>query len=109
MTDGALIGLAGVPLADMDLACAEVIRIRRNLGLPGIILPSNYFNTLADMEEMRPLLTAANEYGCHIMLHPGLKVGEEPPARITDHTQYRLSALDLQNMRGASGVDGDPV
>ena len=96
-TDGALIGLAGVPLADMDLACAEVIRIRRDLGLPGIILPSNYFNTLSDMEEMRPLLEAANEFGCHIMLHPGLKVGEEPPARPTDHMQYRLSALDLQN------------
>jgi aminocarboxymuconate-semialdehyde decarboxylase len=86
-----------VPLTDMDLACAEVLRIRRDLGLPGIILPSNYFNTLDDMEEMRPLLDAANTYGCHIMLHPGLKVGEEPPARPTDHMQYRLSALDLQN------------
>ena len=96
-TDGALIGLAGLPLADMDMACAEVRRIRRDLGLPGIILPSNYFNTLADMEEMRPLLEAANEYGCHIMLHPGLKVGEEPPARPTDHMQYRLSAVDLQS------------
>jgi aminocarboxymuconate-semialdehyde decarboxylase len=96
-TDGALIGLAGVPLADMDLACAEVRRIRRDLGLPGIILPSNYFNTLADMEEMRPLLKAANEFGCHIMLHPGLKVGEDPPARPTDNMQYRLSAVDLQS------------
>jgi aminocarboxymuconate-semialdehyde decarboxylase len=96
-TDGALIGLAGVPLADMELACTEVRRIRRDLGLPGIILPSNYFNTLADMEEMRPLLEAANEFGCHIMLHPGLKVGEEPPARPTDNMQYRLSAVDLQS------------
>lgn len=96
-TDGALIGLAGVPLADMKRACAEVRRIRRDLGLPGIILPSNYFNTLADMAEMRPLLKAANDYGCHIMLHPGLKVGEEPPARPTDNMQYRLSAVDLQS------------
>jgi len=71
-TDGALIGLAGVPLSDMDLACAEVRRIRRDLGLPGIILPSNYFNSIAEAEELRPLLEAANEYGCHIMLHPGL-------------------------------------
>lgn len=101
-TEGALIGLAGLPLADMDLACAEVRRIRRDLGLPGVILPSDYFNTLADMEEMRPLLKAANDYGCHIMLHPGLKVGEEPPARPTDNMQYRLSAVDLQS--GASQV-----
>jgi len=96
-TNGALIGLAGVPLADMGVACAELTRIRRDLGLPGIILPSNYFNTLAEAEEMRPLLEAANEYGCHIMLHPGLKVGEEPPARPNDNIQYRLSAVDLQS------------
>jgi predicted TIM-barrel fold metal-dependent hydrolase len=96
-TDGALIGLAGVPLADMALACAEVRRIRRDLGLPGIILPSNYFNSLAEAEELRPLLEAANEYGCHIMLHPGLKVGQEPPARPDDNIQYRLSAVELQS------------
>jgi predicted TIM-barrel fold metal-dependent hydrolase len=96
-TKGALIGLGGVPLADMDLACAEVIRIRRDLGLPGIILPSNYFNSLGEAEEMRPLLEAANEFGCHIMLHPGLKVGQEPPPRPADNIQYRLSAVDLQS------------
>ena len=96
-TNGALIGLAGLPLDDIGLACKEVRRIRRDLGLPGIILPSNYFNTLADIEEMRPLLEAANEYGCHIMLHPGLKVGQEPPARPTDNMQYRLSAVELQS------------
>ncbi|MEO9650173.1 MAG: amidohydrolase family protein [Roseobacter sp.] len=96
-TEGALIGLGGVPLADMTLACTEIRRIRRDLGLPGIILPSDYFNTLSDMEEMRALLAAANEYGCHIMLHPGLKVGQEPPERPKDHVQYRLSAIDLQS------------
>lgn len=96
-TDGALIGLGGVPLDNMDLACAEVRRIRRDLGLPGIILPSNYFNSFEELEEVRPLLAAANEYGCHIMLHPGLKVGQEPPARPTDNVQYRLSAVELQS------------
>ncbi len=96
-TDGALIGLAGVPLDDLDLACAEVQRIRRDLGLPGIILPSNYFNSLAEAETLRPLLDAANEYGCHIMLHPGLKVGQEPPPRPADLMQYRLSAVELQS------------
>ncbi len=96
-TDGALIGLAGIPLADMNLACAEVRRIRRDLGLPGIILPSNYFNSLDEASEMAPLLEAANEYGCHIMLHPGLKVGQEPPPVPADFVQYRLSAVDLQS------------
>lgn len=96
-TGGALIGLAGVPLDDLGLACDEVRRIRRDLGLPGIILPSNYFNSLAEADELRPLLAAANEYGCHIMLHPGLKVGQEPPPRPADLMQYRLSAIDLQS------------
>ncbi|NRB02949.1 MAG: amidohydrolase [Rhodobacteraceae bacterium] len=96
-TDGALIGLAGVPLADLDLACAEVLRIRRDLGLPGIILPSNYFNSLAELDELRPLLEAANRYGCHVMVHPGLKVGQDVPPRPADLMQYRLSAVDLQS------------
>lgn len=96
-TDGALIGLAGLPLDDLDRACEEVVRIRRDLGLPGIILPSNYFNSLAETEILRPLLDAANQYGCHVMLHPGLKVAQEPPPRPADLMQYRLSAIDLQS------------
>ena len=96
-TGGALIGLAGVPLADLDRACDETRRIRRDLGLPGIILPSDYFNSLAEARSLEPLLAAANETGCHIMLHPGLKVGDTPPAPPPDNTQYRLSAVDLQS------------
>lgn len=97
VTQGALIGLAGLPLADTDLACAELRRIRKDLGLPGVILPSDYFNSIQEAEDMRPVLEAAQEYGCHVMLHPGLKVGAEPPPRPLDHMQYRLSAVDLQS------------
>ncbi len=97
LTEGALIGLAGVPLDDIDLACTEVRHIRRDLNLPGIILPSNYFNSFEEAETLRPLLEAANEFGCHIMLHPGLKVGQEPPPLPVDSVQYRLSAVDLQS------------
>ncbi|WP_371169303.1 amidohydrolase family protein [Aliiroseovarius sp. 2305UL8-7] len=96
-TDGALIGLAGLPLANMELACEELRRIRRDLGLPGVILPSDYFNSVEDVEEMRPLLQAANQHGCHIMLHPGLKVGAKPPPLPSDNVQYRLSAIELQS------------
>ena len=97
ISESALIGLAGLPLADMDLACKELRRIRKDLGLPGVILPSDYFNSLEEAEEMRPVLKAAQEFGCHIMLHPGLQVGAEPPPRPLDHVQYRLSAVDLQS------------
>ncbi len=95
-TGGRIFGLAGLPLADPELAVREVQRIRRELNLPGIILPSNYVNSIADAKTLAPILAAANETGCHIMLHPGLRVGEEPPAPPDDFVQYRTSAVALQ-------------
>ncbi len=95
-TGGRIFGLAGLPLADPDLSVAEVRRVRRDLCLPGIILPSNYFNSVAEAKALAPILAAANETGCHVMLHPGLKAGEEPPPPPTDHMQYRTSAVALQ-------------
>lgn len=96
-TAGRLTGLAGLPMADIGAACAELRRIRRDLRLPGVILPGNYFNSLAEAETLAPLLAAAQETGCHVMIHPGLKVGQEPPAPPADFMQYRTSALDLQS------------
>lgn len=93
----ALTGLAGVPLADMDLAAKEVRRIRSKLRLPGIILPSNYFNSIDGARILSPVLEAANEVGCHVMLHPGLRVGEDPPPPPADFVQYRTSAVALQS------------
>ncbi len=95
-TGGRIFGLAGLPLADTGLSVAEVRRVRRDLCLPGIILPSNYFNSVAEAKALAPILAAANENGCHIMLHPGLKAGEEPPPPPADHMQYRTSAVALQ-------------
>ncbi|MCB2135244.1 MAG: amidohydrolase family protein [Rhodobacteraceae bacterium] len=96
-TDGRIFGLAGLPLADIGLAVAEVRRIRRDLNLPGIILPSNYFNAIGDAKALAPILAAANETGCHIMLHPGLRTGEAPPPAPPDFMQYRTSAVALQS------------
>ena len=95
-TGGRIFGLAGLPLADIGLSVAEVRRVRRDLRLPGLILPSNYFNSLAEAKTLAPILAAADETGCHIMLHPGLKAGEDPPPPPSDHMQYRTSAVALQ-------------
>ncbi|MEM6322273.1 MAG: amidohydrolase family protein [Pseudomonadota bacterium] len=92
-----LIGLAGLPLADMDRARAELRRVRRALNLPGVILPGNYFLSLAEMEALRPILAEADAHGCHVMVHPGLKVGQSAPPPPSDHPQYRLSAVALQS------------
>lgn len=94
---GRIFGLGGLPLADTALAASELRRIRRELNLPGIILPSNYFNSVAEAKALAPILEVANETGCHIMLHPGLKVGEEPPSVPDDFSQYRTSAVALQS------------
>ncbi len=96
-TGGRIFGLAGLPLADPDAAVRETRRIRHELHLPGIILPGNYFTSVARARTLAPILAAANETGCHVMLHPGLPVGEEPPPLAEDFAQYRTSAVALQS------------
>jgi len=95
-TGGRLTALAGLPLADMEEAARELVRVRRELRLPGAILPSNYFNTIAQARALEPVLKAANETGALLMLHPGLMVGEAAPVLAADHPQYRTSAVSLQ-------------
>lgn len=95
-THGRLIGLAGLPLADTALALRELASIRA-LGLPGIILPGNYFLTEQAAAPLRPILAEASRLGALVMIHPGLLVGQAPPVLPQDHPQYRTSALDLQN------------
>ncbi|MCC6008147.1 MAG: amidohydrolase family protein [Rhodobacteraceae bacterium] len=96
-TGGRLIGLAGLPLAEMDVAAHEMRRTRRELGLPGVILPGNYFESIERARELEPVLVAANETGSHVMIHPGLRVGEAGPAAAPDHPQFRTSTVVLQS------------
>lgn len=103
-TGGRIIGLAGLPLADMALAAEEMRRVRRELNLAGVILPSGYFASLTALKEIEPVLEAANESGALIMVHPGLKAGEEPPAAPEDHPQYRVSAIRLQSQISDSAL-----
>ncbi|MDE2335308.1 MAG: amidohydrolase family protein [Rhodospirillales bacterium] len=96
-TGGAIIGLAGLPLADIEMAGMELARVRRELNLPGAIIPSNYFNSIEDARRMEPLLEVANRHGAHLMLHPGLRDGEDVPPPAQDHPQFRVSAVALQS------------
>ncbi len=93
---GRFVGLAGLPLADMALAAAEMRRIRRELPLPGVILPGNYFLAVESVRLLTPVLEAANETGALVMIHPGLMPGEAPPASYADTSVYRASVLNLQ-------------
>jgi aminocarboxymuconate-semialdehyde decarboxylase len=93
---GRLVGLAGLPLADVGLAAAELRRARRELGLLGAILPGNFFLSIERANVLRPLFAAADEVGALFMIHPGLAPGENPPAPFPDCSVYRTSVLALQ-------------
>jgi aminocarboxymuconate-semialdehyde decarboxylase len=95
-SSGRFAGLAGLPLADMALAAIEMRRVRRELGLAGVILPGNYFLSVEAVRLLAPVLDAANDAGALVMIHPGLMPGEEPPPPYADTSVYRASALNLQ-------------
>jgi aminocarboxymuconate-semialdehyde decarboxylase len=95
-TDGRLMGLAGLPLAAPEVAAHELLRVRRELGLAGAILPSDYFETITNTMALRPLLDAANQSGALLMLHPGPMAGIAPPPVAAEFPQYRTSAVALQ-------------
>lgn len=95
-TNGRLMGLAGLPLAQPKLAARELLRARRELGLAGAILPSDYFNTIRDAQMLLPVLEAANTTGALLMLHPGPMAGHPPTPVAEEFPQYRTSAVALQ-------------
>ncbi len=95
-TNGRLMGLAGLPLADPELAARELLRARRELGLAGAILPSDYFDTISDAQALRPVLEAADNTGALLMLHPGPMAGQAPAPVAAEFPQYRTSAVALQ-------------
>ena len=93
---GRFVGLAGLPLDDIETSVREIKRIRRDLSLAGAILPGNFFLSTADAERLRPIFLAADEVGALLMVHPGLMPGENPPQPYNDNTIIRASALNLQ-------------
>ncbi|MGL4241395.1 MAG: amidohydrolase family protein, partial [Beijerinckiaceae bacterium] len=101
---GRFAGLAGLPLADMALAAAEMRRIRRELKLPGVILPGDYFLSVAAARLLEPVLAAANETGARLMIPPGLMPGGTPPEPYPDTSVYRASVLNLQATLAQMGM-----
>ena len=107
---GRLVGLAGLPLADVGMAAAELRRARRELQLLGAILPGNFFLSIERAETLRPLFDAADEVGALFMIHPGIAPGEHPPAPFPDCSVYRASVLALQasiSQMGLTLIFGD--
>jgi predicted TIM-barrel fold metal-dependent hydrolase len=103
-SQGRFLGLAGLPLADIDRAAAEVRRVRRDLALAGAILPGDYFLSTASAALLEPVFRAANETGALLMIHPGLTPGASPPAPYPDTSVYRASVLNLQATLAQMGM-----
>jgi predicted TIM-barrel fold metal-dependent hydrolase len=97
-------GLAGLPLADMAEAVAEMHRVRRELGLAGAILPGNYFLSVDSARQLVPVFEAANAERALLMIHPGLMVGESAPEPYADSNVQRSSSLALQASLSQMGL-----
>ncbi len=64
------IGLATLPLQDMDASLQELERCVNKLGFRGILLYSNLDGHWPDEPRYRPLFRRAEEIGVPILLHP---------------------------------------
>ncbi|HWK96848.1 MAG TPA: amidohydrolase family protein [Pseudolabrys sp.] len=103
-SDGRFHGLAGLPLADTASAVNEMRRVRRELRLAGAILPGNYFLSIDNVRKLEPIFEAANDERALMMIHPGLMVGEAPPAAYADNNVQRSSSLALQASLSQMGL-----
>ena len=64
------LGLAVLPLQDMDASMTELDRCLNRLGMKGVLLYSNIDGRFPDEPEFRPLFRRAEELGFPILLHP---------------------------------------
>lgn len=69
--------LGAVPLQDPDRALAELQRCRRQLGMPGIILPTHIGPRYLDHADFADLLAAAEQLGALVLVHPRNPPGAE--------------------------------
>ncbi|AIJ21282.1 amidohydrolase family protein [Amycolatopsis methanolica] len=67
---GRLIGFAGVPLQDTDLAIEEMRRVVGELGLHGIEIGTVVGTDELDHERLRPFFAAAARLGVPLLVHP---------------------------------------
>lgn len=92
---GVFYGVGGLPYADMQAAAAELRRLRGSLGLIGAVVPAGYFRSEAGLDELAPVLDAAEDTGACLMVHPSPRPGDVPPPKFADQAMHRVSTVEL--------------
>ena len=82
-----LVGLASVPLKNVDLACGEMTRAVNELGLKGVAIGSNIAGIQLDNPLLIPFYQKATEMDLPVFIHPMTPAGSEVMK------QYRLAPL----------------
>ena len=74
---GKVVGLATVPLQDLDLAVREISYAVKDLGLRGVVTASNVNGRGFDEEAFQPFFKAVEDLGVPIFIHPNNPAGTE--------------------------------
>jgi len=72
-----LLGLATVPLQDTGLAIKELVYAVRELGLRGVVIPSNVNGHGLDEEQFQPFFRETEQLDVPIFIHPHYPAGAE--------------------------------
>jgi aminocarboxymuconate-semialdehyde decarboxylase len=63
-------GLGTLPMQDADLACRELHRCVRDLGLPGVQIGTHVGGRNLDDPSLRPVFEEAQRLGAAVFVHP---------------------------------------
>ena len=81
------IGLATLPLSDIDMAIEEAKRAIKDLGLKGIIMGTNINGETLDSPRLRPVFEVISSLKVPILLHPAT------PLCVEYMSEYRLAPM----------------
>lgn len=95
------IGLATVPLQDVDLAILEMERAIDELGLKGIQIGSNVNGKNLDDEQLEKFFQVANNRGIPLFVHPWSTLGQE---RLSRHNLMYMVGMPSETALAAGSI-----
>jgi len=101
-----LVGLATVPLQDIELAVKELIYAVKELGLMGVVTGSNVNGHGFDEEQFQPFFEKVEEFDIPIFVHPNNPAGTERVGKyyLVNFLSYPLESAALAAQLVFGGV-----